>query len=557
VSEINVDAAEPPRAGPRPAWLIPISGPPLHPIQLKSKEGGLIIGRAEGCDLHLASDAVSRFHARLTHEDRWGITDLKSRWGTYLNGCRISPEVELPLQSGDLLRISPWTFNFSDAINDVRGVAPVNDLAQRQTLVGTVTTTAAAGSIAENRLSLLLEMATAMQGVADERALAQILLETAQIGGGLPNAAVLRPVDGDGRIEVIASRQSAMQGALFSRSLLNAASQGVMATFSPEYADSPSQSILSMKIDAAVCVPLMLGSAVAAYLYLDDRGNHATLSPQQWSASKAFFLALGRIASLALANLKRIDIERRAAHVEAELRAGAEAQRWVMPRREIELHPFRCAGESRPGRCVGGDFFDFVTFGDERIIVALGDVVGKGVPASVLMTSAQGFLNSALQQDGRPDVAVTQLNRFILPRRPSDRFLTLWVGCFDLKTRQLHYVDAGHGYALLRQDGQAPRRLDEGDNLPVGVADSPYKSACLELPESGQVIVVSDGIIEQRNPPAEGCEFGVPFGIEGLAATLKPLNDPGAALTPLFDAVTRHAGTSTLSDDATAVIVRW
>src|SRR6185369_11102802 len=93
------------------AWLVPISGPPLRPIELNSAaaSAGLTIGRQENCDIRLANDAVSRTHARLRCErgGAWRLADLGSRWGTFLNGCRVQPDADLPLQAGDLIRISP------------------------------------------------------------------------------------------------------------------------------------------------------------------------------------------------------------------------------------------------------------------------------------------------------------------------------------------------------------------------------------------------------------------------------------------------------------------
>src|SRR5262245_25893085 len=82
------------------AWLFPLAGPPIRAIALKHKDGGLLVGRHDAADVRLPSDAVSRNHARLRFESgRWMICDLKSRWGTFLNGCRIKADVHIPLQS--------------------------------------------------------------------------------------------------------------------------------------------------------------------------------------------------------------------------------------------------------------------------------------------------------------------------------------------------------------------------------------------------------------------------------------------------------------------------
>jgi len=76
-------------------------------------------------------------------------------------------------------------------------------------------------------------------------------------------------------------------------------------------------------------------------------------------------------------------------------------------------------------------FFDVIDLGNDRMAVALGDVSGKGVEASVLMTATQGFLHAALQLHGEPARAVTAANAFVAPRRPDCRFVTLWVAVLD------------------------------------------------------------------------------------------------------------------------------
>jgi sigma-B regulation protein RsbU (phosphoserine phosphatase) len=312
-----------------------------------------------------------------------------------------------------------------------------------------------------------------------------------------------------------------------------------------------------MNVDAAICVPLMLGSTVAAYLYLDSRGgSHAprTLRPN----ASGFCLALAKIAGLALANLKRLDMERRGAQVEAEMTAAMAAQRWILPRGIVRAGPFTCSGTSRPGEYVGGDFFDAMVLADGRLVVALGDVSGHGVAASVLMTATQGFFHAAITLHGDLARAVKDLNAFLHPRRPESIFVTLWVGLFDPKNMTVSYVDGGHGYALLASPDQTFQSLSEGDAMPIGIMpDSIYSVATKALPVRGRALVISDGLVEQtesdRGPDQPREQFQMSRVQSALAAT-KAEED---AVAKLFEAVYEFAGTQTLSDDATAVLVKW
>jgi serine phosphatase RsbU (regulator of sigma subunit) len=540
-----------------PKFLVAIAGPALDPFELKPKESGLTLGRHDACELLMPADAdrVSRYHARFSLDGKeWRIADLGSRWGTYLNGVKLSPNAEVPLNEGDLIRISPWTFNFS-SVAKRRGMQTADDIGR--TMVRAVAPETAR-PLRDDMLTLLLESAAAIHGAQNERELAELVMDAAIRGTNLHNAVMLRPIDSTGRIEIIASKlsQSAQNsGVSFSRSLLKMASEGSVAEISGVGTGDISQSMVQMQINAALCVPLMLGPAPAAFLYLDSRGAVGqALRPN----ASAFCVALGRMASLALANLKRLDIECRQAHIESELRAAATAQKWILPQRETRIGSFLCLGESRPGQFVGGDFFDIIDLGDNKLAITVGDVSGKGIAASVLMTAAQGFLHAALTQHGDPGSAVTSLNEFVTPRRPENKFVTVWVGIFDAAASTLQYVDAGHSYALLHGADGNFTQLDSGGGLPVGVmADSQYTTETIQLPPGGRVLVVSDGIIEQFGMVAkeDGTVVKDQFELKGVKRSMTSSDED--AMAPLFASVIQHAGTNNLSDDATVVMVKW
>jgi sigma-B regulation protein RsbU (phosphoserine phosphatase) len=552
------------------AWLIPLpGGPALHPLELLANTDGVVIGRLEECDIPLPPDAeqVSRRHARFALEnDSWRIVDLGSRWGTFVNGVKLAPHRTIPLSEGDLVRIVPWTFSFSTRGVPQRGLMSTDD---RDTTVTMVRTVAAAEHkpLHEEMINLLLESTTAIHSAPDERTLAGVLMDIACRGTGLPHAAVLRALDSAGRIEILARREGpAMheaQGAVYSRSLLAAASTGQVAEISGMGSGgNMAQSVVDMGISAAICVPLMLGTTVAAYLYLDSRsgwgGAAQTLRPN----ATGFCRALANIAGLALANLKRMDVERRAALIEAELHAGAAAQKWIFPRGATTCGAMSCVGTSRPGQYLGGDFFDAMVLPDGKLAVSLGDVSGHGVAASVLMTAAQGFLHAALQNHGNVAQAVTDLNAFLHPRRPEGKFVTLWAGVFDPVAMRVDYVDAGHGYALLAQTDGGFEQLHSGDGLPLGIMpDSKYSTATAQLSAGRCVLIISDGIVEQFEPEASVAERKdrQQFEISGVHKAIADARGESGERTVarIFHAVYQFAGTENLSDDATAVLVNW
>ena len=539
-------------------FLVPISGPPLAPISLVAKPGGAAIGRHENCDLKLPADAekVSRNHARFVCDDdgQWRVVDLKSAWGTFVNGVKIDPGVQSALRENDLIRITPWTFRFSSDTKR-RGVATADDAGQ--TIVRSIPAGESA-ALKEDLLKLLLDTASSIHEAATEQQLAEQIMDAAVRGTGLNNAIVLRPVDTGGKVEVVASKlsPSAQGGITFSRSLLAVAERGEVAEISQTATGNISESIVSMKINAALCVPIMLGPSPAQFLYLDSRG---AIKQSLHAHASAFGVALGRMASLALSNLKRIEFEKRQAALDNDLKSAAVAQKWILPKRHNQIDRFTCVGESRPGQYVGGDFFDVIPLPGGKLAVAVGDVSGKGVAASVLMTAAQGFLHSALLAHGDPARAATALNLFISPRRDASKFVTLWVGVFDPLAKQLHYVDAGHSYAALLCDGGPCKMLDAGGGPPIGVLDTQvYIAETIALPDTGKVMVVSDGIIEQFGLVSrDGKLEQQQFEMAGVTQTLAHGSGGADEVADVFTAVIEHAGTDKLADDATAVVVRW
>ncbi len=536
-------------------WLIPISGPSLQPIELNPRPEGLTIGRHEKCDLMLPSNAeqVSRMHARLMHDETegWRLSDLGSRWGTFLNGVKLTPKLEIPIKPGDLIGIAPWTFTVSTS-HRIRGLQPKEDMGQ--TVVRAISEKNAR-PLAENLLQLLLESAAKIHASTSENELAENVISAALRGTGLSNGVMLKPVDGLNSFNVISSqisKDAQNSPSTFSRSLLLEASGGNVAEISAGSGGDFSQSLVQMNVSAAICAPLMLGESAAAFLYLDSRGS--IMQAIRPNASE-FCVALSKIASLALANIKRVEIEKRQSSIDAELSAAAAAQKWIMPKRLLQFGDLKTIGESKPGQQVGGDFFDIIPLADGKLAIAVGDVSGKGVSASVLMTATQGYLHASLDQYHEPGKAVTALNRFIGPRRPASRFVTLWVGLIDPKNNRLTYVDAAHGYAVLRKSDGTMHELNDGGGLPVGVMDdSEYTAIEVEFAKGDQLVIVSDGIIEQPSRDSS-IESRQEFEIEGVKKALAITTDDIVKL--IFTSVFDHAGTEQLADDATTVWVGW
>ncbi len=531
--------------------------------------GPITIGRSAYHVLTLNDPRVSRDHAVLTYaqekdEDgsmrgQWRIADSGSRHGTWLNGLRLTPERPLPVRLGDRIVIAPWTFQIVPAGETQWHGPRVATLTDSPNTTVSKIDVGVADALAAGRLALLLQCAGAIHSARDEAALAEAIVQAAVSGTGFANVALLRAGERLDEVSLIAHRGQVVSGtspARLSRSLLEQASKGTPArmTRRDEMA-APAVSIVELGIEEALCVPILLEGKVAGFLYLDNRGR----SGRVVGDAAGFAIGLTRLAALAWANLRRMEVERRSARMEAELSAAGRMQSLLLPPREGEHGVFRYRGQSRPGRYVGGDFFDVMPLGPDRMAVAVGDVSGKGVEAAVLITASQGFLHAALQEHGDPGRAITELNRFVYPRAPVGKFITLWMAVLDHAEQQLRVVDAGHGHAFMVTPDGAVSSLAMCKSYPVSVMEETiYTAQTLPLPESGRLLVLSDGLLEEP-APAEPGDSGRTrqFSVEGVQRCLQSLPPGADEVSALFAAVEAYAQTDQLADDATAVVVRW
>jgi hypothetical protein len=437
-----------------PAFLVPITGPTVPPFALVPTPGGQVLGRQEDCALLLPADAdkVSRRHARFAFVGgTWHVADLGSRWGTFVNGAKLTPNADLPLAEGDLIRVVPWTFMFASSPKRRPQMRPTDDAGQT-----TVRTIGAdqGRQLQGDLLALLLEGTATLHNATGEKELADAVIDLATRGTGLPNAALLRPVDGAGGVDVIAAKFSeSTQGVSFSRSLLSAALDGQVAEISAD-ADNVSASIVQMRINSAMCVPLKLGEDGRGRCCISTVARHGRCRAHRTPARSRWRWDGWRASRWRTSSGSRSSAA--PAAVDAELSAAAAAQKWISPKRKTITGPFTVTGESRAGQYVGGDFFDVIDLGNGKVAVALGDVSGHGVAASVLMTATQGYLHASLREHADAAKAVTAVNRYVSPRREGSKFVTMWVGVFDSVTKTLSYVDAGHSYVLMRNG--RPRR---------------------------------------------------------------------------------------------------
>lgn len=184
--------------------------------------------------------------------------------------------------------------------------------------------------------------------------------------------------------------------------------------------------------------------------------------------------------------------------LEAELACAAEVQARLLPSSYPDLTDFGFAARCLPAQQVGGDFYDWIEVSPGIIALTLGDVMGKGMSAAMLMTTVMAAIHAATLQNG-PAAAVQLAERAIrsnLERLES--FVTLFHAHLNVHTRTLAYVDCGHGYVFLRRsNGNVEELIPRG--LPLGVtAKEEYQEGTLTFGPGDALVLFSDGLIDAR-----------------------------------------------------------
>jgi len=255
--------------------------------------------------------------------------------------------------------------------------------------------------------------------------------------------------------------------------------------------------------EQVLCVPLRAEGRVIGALQLLNK-------PAGFTETDAGLLGLlAHFAASAIdSEWLRQDAES-AKLVKRELDLAREVQARLLPESLDRVDGLECVGFCRPARSIGGDYYDLLPLNDGRFAFTLGDVSGKGIPAAVMMASIQTLLRSLLQREMTSlGAMLADLNRTLHTSTTPDRYSTLFCGVISEDRSTLAYVNAGHVPPLLLHADGALEQLP-GGGLPVAMMpESRFEQFSIELEPGDTLVVVSDGIVEARNPDGEFWDDG-------------------------------------------------
>lgn len=189
--------------------------------------------------------------------------------------------------------------------------------------------------------------------------------------------------------------------------------------------------------------------------------------------------------------------------LESELAIAGQIQRDMVPRVEIlpqPGRPYELSALLQPARQVGGDFYDFFPLEDRRLCLIIGDVAGKGVPASLLMARTVTLIRASARQTQRPTEILQVVNRELCRNNEECRFVTLFCGVLDLQSGMLDYASGGHDPPLLAR-GSAVSAVDLETGPPLGLdEEAQFPGYRQQLERDDLLLLYTDGITEAMNP---------------------------------------------------------
>jgi phosphoserine phosphatase RsbU/P len=262
--------------------------------------------------------------------------------------------------------------------------------------------------------------------------------------------------------------------------------------------------------------------------------------------------ALSVHAAIALENARLHEQEREKLAIEKELLAAREVQMMFIPKRLPEVDGYDCAACTIPAKEVGGDLYDFIARSEGEMAFCLGDVSGKGFPASLLMANTQATLRDQSLMNDSASLCVSRTNKLLFESTSAEKFVTLFYGVLHTRRGTISYCNAGHEQPMLLGNDGTLRRLDAGGIVLGILPEYPFAEGEMAIGPGETCVVFSDGISEAINAGGEQ------FGEERISRTLAALRArPAAEIRDgLIEAVRTHAGGAPQADDITVVVVK-
>jgi serine phosphatase RsbU (regulator of sigma subunit) len=539
----------------------------------------ITLGRSARNDLCIPDPFASRVHAEVRREgEEYFLQDLGSANGTLYNGGSV--EGTVPLTSGGRIQIGETEIVFDDgtyqsgmgatmitdnsstslpeatialasgdrttsglleAIEGAR-TKPEKTVAERVAresdllaLISKVGITLLASSTLDETLEQIISLV--FEAVPADRCLLMMRDE----GSEDMRVAVARLRDRVGQVgEIRVSRNVMDEVVIRGKSVLTSDAQ-----HDPRFA---SGTMVLQGIRSVLAVPLGVSEKVFGIIYADSPMAEGRFTEDHLK----LLTTLASVAAIRVENARLTEARFQQERLERELQLAMEIQQRFQPTASPQIPGYEFQGISFPCYEIGGDYYDFIQRDDGRLVIALGDVSGKGTAAALLMSSLHAAIHA---QTGSHDTIVetiSAVNKYLAENIPPNRFVTLFYAELDPESGAVSFLNAGHNPPLIVHAAGTVEQLASG-GLPLGIkADADYREGRTHMQMGDVLVIYSDGVTEAASPSGE--EFGptrlyevVSRNVEASAAGIRDR---------IESALTKFSQGTKAADDITLVIVK-
>lgn len=312
--------------------------------------------------------------------------------------------------------------------------------------------------------------------------------------------------------------------------------------------------VLKVAPGAGVCAGMIcLGFALNYLLYRLGLVTHVLWLP----AALLFMFVLSMALHYAQAARERRALALKEERINAELSLATRIQANALPKvfpPFPERSEFDIYASMTPAKEVGGDLYDFFLMDEDHLCMVIGDVSGKGVPASLFMMVALTLIHHVAMRERSPAKILETVNREICSRNPEEMFVTVWLGVLEISTGKLTASNAGHEYpAVKKADGHFELMKDRHGLVVGGMDIARYRDYEIPMDPGDKIFVYTDGVPEATNAAEEF------YTVDRMIEALRGGEDgsPESVLNAVTASVRAFAGGAPQFDDMTMLCLAW
>ena len=541
------------------------SGQPEYPVALSRLK--TTIGRSARSDVCIPDAFASRLHAEVRQEgDAFWLHDLGSANGTKYNGNVVTGPI--PLIDGGEIQIGETVLRFADHRTIPKNisatfVADTDALDPSKTIALTGRrnpTTEILDSQFSSRTDLLGLISKVGVTLLSATGLDDTLNQVASlVFEAVPAERVvimLRDASSDGGMQIkvarVRGKDETPDEVRISRNVMTEVVENGKAVLTSDAQHDPrfaSQTIVLQGIRSVLAVPLSVDERnIFGLIYADSPTYESTFKEEHLD----ILTTLASVASIRVENASLMDERINRERMERELELATEIQQRFQPSGPPVVEGYEFQGISFSCYEIGGDYYDFIPRHDGQMLVALGDVSGKGTAAALLMSSLHAAMHAQVAAKTPLEDMVVSINKYLSENTPANRFITLFTAELDTGNGLIRFINAGHNPPLIgRSDGTIEQLASGG--LPLGIMPfAEYDVGTAQLSSGDVLVIYSDGVSEANNLAEDE------FGMDRLTAVISANVSRSASgiRDKVESALSAFTGTAAPNDDITLVIVK-